>query len=127
MDSVMDVSIRRITAPQSAPVTLAELKAHVHEDLDDATNNTYMTSLINAAVEWCEQYTLRSFITQDWTMTRQSFPVSDRIYLPRGPIQSNGILSVLYYDTAGVQQTWASSNYHLELIIHIRLNLIIVY
>lgn len=116
MEPITNVSIRRSVDPATEPVTLAELKAHVHEDLDDATNNTYMTALIAAARDWCEKYTNRSFITQTWVMTMQSFPASDRIYLPRGPIQSDGVLTVNYFDSATVLQTWSSSNYMTEVL-----------
>ncbi|NDD52968.1 hypothetical protein EBZ39_03670 [bacterium] len=114
IDEVSSVSIRRIVAPSVEPVTLAEFKTHVHEDLSDATNDTYMTSLLLAAREWCEQYTKRSFITQSWSMQMQALPASDRIYLPRGPIQLGGSLAIITVQTNGVGSVFSSSKYNLE-------------
>lgn len=114
MDPVTDVLLRRTASPASEPVTLAEFKAHVHEDLSDISNDVYMTTLLVAAREWCENYTHRAFISQQWTMLRQAWPQDTKIYLDRGPLLSLG--AVLYKDSAGVQQTWSSSNYTVSAL-----------
>lgn len=97
----------RTSAP-SQMVTTAEFKTHVHEDLNDSTNNTYIDSLIVAATDWAEIFTARSFVTQTWTWYLKKIDTTS-LYLPRPQIQS--ITSISYVDTAGSTQTWSSSEY----------------
>lgn len=106
------------------PVTLAELKAHCHEDLSDATNDTYMTNLITAAREWCESYTRRSIATQTWSYALESFPIQPYIYLPRGPVTN--VQSIIYININSAFTTLASSNYivtgDVESIVYLKPN-----
>tara|TARA_Y100001938_G_C8028524_1_gene399343 strand:+ start:368 stop:1195 length:828 start_codon:yes stop_codon:yes gene_type:complete len=49
-----------ITAASTFPVTLTEAKAHLR--VDTSADDTYITSLIKAATQLCEEYTNRFFI-----------------------------------------------------------------
>jgi len=100
---------RLITAPASAPVTLAEAKAQLRVDFAD--EDTLISGLIDAAVSYLDGRTGilgRCLVTQTWELTLDAFP-SDEIELPLGPVQS--ITSIKYFDTAGALQTLSSANY----------------
>ena len=64
-----------ITPPAIEPVTLAEVKTHLRLPAD-ATEDAYLTTLIAAAREYCEQETRRAFITQTWELTLDGWPGS---------------------------------------------------
>lgn len=97
-----------ITEPAEEPITLAEAKAQVNapNDLDD----DYLTSAIIAARQWVEHYTERSLITQTLQLSLDAF--ASEIELPRGPVQS--LVSVVYIDTDGAEQTLATDQYGLD-------------
>lgn len=87
------------TEPSVEPITTAEAKAFVREvstDLDDQ-----FPGWIQSAREWVEQYTGRSLVTQTLLLQLPCF--EERIYLPRGQVQS--VTSVKYLDSAGAEQT----------------------
>lgn len=95
------------TAPSAEPVTSTEAKLHLK--VDHTTDDTLITILIQAAREAVEQHTNRSLITQTRTIKMDTFPISDTISLPNGPLSS--VTSVKYYDTSEVQQTLSSTLY----------------
>lgn len=57
-----------ITPPALEPVTLAEVKTHLRLPAD-ATEDTYLNSLITSARQYCEQETRRAFINQTWELS----------------------------------------------------------
>ncbi len=106
----MNYTSLRPTVPAAAyPVTVAEVKAHLHQDiaLDDALLQGY----IAAATDWAENETGRALIFQTWAMKMPAFPSGDyrAIYLPKPPLSS--VTSITYVDDAGVVQTLAGANY----------------
>ena len=103
-------AIRQTTAPTTFPVTLTEAKAHCRVTDDD--DNNYIVDLIKVATAKVETDTARQLIDAIWTLTLDAFPKI--IYLPYPPVQS--VTSVKYYDSAGSQQTWGSSNYQTDLL-----------
>lgn len=106
-------SLKVTTAPTTEPVTVAELREHGR--FDDADTDAYVTSLGTAARRWVENRTNRALITQTRTLKIDRFPSGDGqvIELPGGVVQS--VSSVSYQDTGDATQTWASSNYELDL------------
>lgn len=129
----MDYASTIVTAPTVEPVTIAEAKGHLRVDVTD--EDTYISGiLIPAAREYCEKATRRALCTQTWdiayprfpngsTMRRivygvawdeRRIPNSTRLEIPLPPLQS--VTHIKYYDTAGVQQTWAAASYvvHIE-------------
>ena len=106
-----------ITAPVAEPLSLYEVKQHVQLPQEYVAHDGYLSALITAAREYCEQQTGRACITQTWDYTFDTWPLTairdvyldGTIYLPLSPIQS--VTSVKYYDQSGVQQTWSSANY----------------
>lgn len=79
-------SLTRATPPAVEPVSVSEAKAHLRVDISD--DDSYISTLITAAREWCEQYLDRTLINTQWTMRLDSFPYE--IELPRPPIATSG-------------------------------------
>ncbi len=79
-------SLTRATPPAVEPVTLTEAKIHLRVDTD--TDDAYISTIITAAREWCEQYVDRTLVQTQWTMRLDSFPYE--IELPRPPIATSG-------------------------------------
>ena len=105
----------RITTPPSIePVTLAEARTHLRiepygsplEHPDD----TYISSAISVAREFCEQYLERALATQTITMVADNF--SKPLLLPNAPIQS--VTDITYVDENGATQTLATTVYELD-------------
>lgn len=99
------------TDPGSEPLVLADVKTRLR--IDNDTENTDLTFMIQAAREVVEQRTNRSLITQSRTMKMDYFPCSDTIRLLNGPIQS--VTSVKYYNDSEVLTTMSSSDYWVDL------------
>lgn len=97
----MSWSLRQIAPPSTELLTLAQAKAQSRVDFTD--EDDYITSLTIAARASVEEYLSRSLITQTWVLGLPAFPYSDRILLPRGPVQS--VTSVKYTDSALVERT----------------------
>lgn len=96
----------RSTAPTLEVMDLDSLKAHLR--ITDDASNAVLDSYLQTATDEAEQYLGRGLLTQSWTLLLDDF--ADVIPLPMAaPLQS--VTSVKYYDTAGVQQTLATSVY----------------
>lgn len=102
-----------ITAAADTPIVLADVTAHLK--WDDAASNSdvdsdaYLTTLIDRALDIAETETWSKFYTQTWDEYFDGF--DDVIRPTLQPIQS--ITSVKYLDTAGTEQTLASTVYEL--------------
>lgn len=96
------------------PVTLSEAKSHLRI-VDDTTDDDYITTLIAAATQWCEDYCDRTFADKTYTVAFDDF-FGTRIELPRPPVRLNATaasatVTISYVDTAGATQTltWSQS------------------
>jgi uncharacterized phiE125 gp8 family phage protein len=87
------------------------MKLHLHESLVDAANDTYIDSLVGAAVDWIESFTRQPLVTTTYTYYLDAFP-SDEIILPRSPVTA--VSAITYVDTNGATQTWSSGNYSIQ-------------
>jgi uncharacterized phiE125 gp8 family phage protein len=105
----------RVTVqPTAQPISLDEARTHLRvtpfgsplAHPDDA----YISALIAAAREWCEEYLRRALSTQTIELGLDEFPTS--IELPLAPVQS--VESIIYIDNAGAEQTVATSVYTLD-------------
>lgn len=107
-------SLRRLTGPSVEPITLTETKQHLRVDID--TDDAYITSLITAAREYCEDYLDRTLIHTQWQMKMDNFP--HEIGVPRPPMVSSGTataLTVTYVeDSAGGTATLSASQYRAD-------------
>lgn len=112
-----------VTPPAAEPVLIAEAKLQVRIDHDE--ENDLLTTLIQAAREYCEKDTQRAFITQTWDYKLDCFPSgaggyseaqasgSDaEIELPMPPLIS--VTSIQYVDTSGSTQTVDPATYVVD-------------
>lgn len=104
------MGLKRTTQPSLEPVTLADAKLHLREDLADVANDAYITSLIVTARQHCEDRIQRTLISSSWTLILDSFPAA--IELTRPPLIS--ITSLRYIDPAGVLQTLSPADYIVD-------------
>lgn len=99
-----------ITPPESEPIEVSEAK---HQTTQDSTitldDEAFETRWIPAARDRMEGATDRQAITAEWEWQGPGFPCFGPLELPKPPLQS--VTWIKYVDTAGVVQTWASSNY----------------
>ena len=93
------------TPPATEPIFLAEVKSYLKiSDYEEyATEDTYLTSLITAAREYCEDFQSRAYITQTWELALPYFPCE--IKIPKGKLQA--IDSITYKNSAGITETLA--------------------
>lgn len=102
------MALKRITAPNALPVSLAEIKAHLRVDTSD--EDADITAKINAAVEAVEHITGRALMTQSWLLSLDAFPRA--LELTRVPVAS--VASIEWDDSAGAPQTLSPSLYALD-------------
>jgi uncharacterized phiE125 gp8 family phage protein len=101
-------TFQRKTAPALLVVDLPVLKEHVRIDVDSSEEDTALGIYHDAAVQWIEEYTGRSLVTQTWQLSAQAFP--HRLWLPRSvPLAS--VTFVKYYNDANTLTTLSSSVY----------------
>lgn len=96
------------TAPSIEPVTLSEIKTHLHIDVDD--HDTELNNLITQARVHVENVTGRALNTQTWKLILDGFKTE--IKVPRPPLQS--VSSITYQDTSDATQTLDASNYSVD-------------
>lgn len=101
--------VTEISAPAAEPVSRTEAKLHLRVDV--TTDDTLIDSLIQAAREYVENYTRRSFVQRTYRADVDYF--DDEIRLPFRPIIA--ISHIKYYTAASpsVLTTLAASNYEL--------------
>jgi uncharacterized phiE125 gp8 family phage protein len=118
-----------ITPPSGEPIDLPTAKTHLRVETGMTDDDALIGLLITAARMYAEQLTARSFITQVWKYTLDSFPgpalenyvpwgveytqPPNAVMLEKGPIVS--IDSITYVDMAGATQTMPSSDYVADL------------
>lgn len=103
------MGLKLITAPAAEPITAAEIITKLGLTTGDVST-TDLDALITGARQWAEEYTARAFITQTWELALDVF--SAAIEIPKPPVAS--ITSIKYLDTAGIEQTLASTEYSLD-------------
>ncbi len=96
-----------VTGPAATPISLTDVKTFLKLDLTDTSEDTILTMMIEAAVDYCEKYTKRDLITKTYTTYRECFKTNMEIR--RSKLQS--IVSISYYDNLDVLQTVSSSVY----------------
>lgn len=66
--------LAQTSAPGTEPLALADVKNYLRVDSDLTQDDTLIALLIGAARRYAEHYTGRSFISQGWKLTMDSFP-----------------------------------------------------
>jgi uncharacterized phiE125 gp8 family phage protein len=87
-------------------ITTAEAKAHLRIDHDD--EDSYISTLIDAAYDFAENYTGRKIRDQEVSESLDDF--KEEIELKYNPVQS--ITSITYYDSNDTQQS--QTDYFLD-------------
>lgn len=106
-----------LASPASAPVDLDLLKDHLRVTSSD--EDALVEVYAKAAGQLFEAKTNRRLISRSFRLDLESFPSQADpcgIELPFAPVSS--VTHVRYYDTAGVLQTWSSSEYLLDATSH---------
>lgn len=106
----MELKLKLITPPVVEPLTVEEALAQLRVDFDD--DNAIIAGFISAAREMAEAHTWRAILTQTWDLSLDQFPASDRITLPRPPLQS--VTGVYYTPNGGTEQTFSAANYLVD-------------
>lgn len=114
-------SLTLITAPEDAlPIDLDRFKAQARLGL--TTEDDLLTSYLKAAVAYLDGrdgLLGRALMTQTWELALDRWPTwesrsrPDWIEIPLPPLQS--VTSITYVDDAGATQTWASTNYQVDI------------
>ena len=97
------MDLKTITPVSTEAVTLTEAKSHLR--IDGTAEDTYITSLITVAREYCETQTRRALASQTLELILDDFP-NDYIELPKSPVQS--ITSIKYKNSDSVETTLTS-------------------
>lgn len=102
-------SLVRVTAPATAPISLAEAKAQMRVEGGD--EDSIIQRLIDAAVAFVDVQGALGFamITQTWA--EWLGPNQSTVYLSLGPVQS--VSSIKYYDTDGNLQTATLADFNI--------------
>jgi len=87
------------TGPTIEPVTPSELREHLRLEKGDTTDEQYLKTLIQLSRVHGEHVTRRAWITQTWTIYRNSFPKKNYIQLPFGSLQT--VNSFSYRNSSG--------------------------
>lgn len=92
------------TAP---PVTTADMKSFLK--ISTSTDDVLIYAMLEAATEWGESYTRRSFRAVTWNLLLDEF--ADRICLRRDPVAS---VTHVKHLVDGAQVTVTASDYYLK-------------
>jgi len=104
--------LEQTVAPATTPISTSEARTHLKiEDTAYDGEDTYVTALIEAAVDIAQERTWRQFITATYVYYLDAFP-SAIIELPISPL--GAVSSITYVDTDGTTQTWAASKYDVD-------------
>jgi uncharacterized phiE125 gp8 family phage protein len=105
------MTTRILTAPVCEPITLAEAKAHLRIEDDITSEDDYITALIIAARQVCENRLTRALVYQQVELSLECFDAV--IELPRAPLRS--VESVKYINSNGVLTTLvADTDYQID-------------
>lgn len=100
---------RVVTPPTESPVSLTEAKAHLR--LEESGDDTYVTTLIEAARLHVEMTCERGLVLQTVELTTGPLSGTQSLPLPGGHLADTPQVVVTYLDSDGVLQTLDSAEY----------------
>ena len=103
------MGLKLVTPPATEPVSLSEAKEHSR--ITGTDEDELITTFIETAREYCEEYQNKAYITQTWDLSLDEFPDSP-YSLPKPPLQS--ISSIKYYDQDGTEYEFNASDYLVD-------------
>lgn len=77
-----------------------------------STEDDWLTSAIEAAREYCENFQNRAYLTQTWDLWLDDWPDADYIELRRPPLAS--VTGVYYYGTDNTMYTLSTADYLVD-------------
>lgn len=101
-----------ITPPAGEPLTLADAKLHLR--VDGTHEDALISSMIRTArqkLDGRDGFLGRALMLQTWEMSLDAFPARE-IKIPLVPL--NAIVSVIYIDRDGIEQTVDAQNYEAD-------------
>jgi uncharacterized phiE125 gp8 family phage protein len=101
--------LKRIMAPATEPLTLAETKLYLR--VDGSEDDPLIGDLIVAARMTAEEWLKRSLITQSWKLAYDDY-AHELVSLPMGPVNSVSSVVVVNRDTT--TQTMDDTTYYLN-------------
>jgi uncharacterized phiE125 gp8 family phage protein len=107
------MSLSLYTGPTTEPLTWAQLQKQLRQEGLEDDKAFAETVIIPAVRDRGELATDRAFTDQAWDLVLDSFPCERWIEIPKPPLVS--VVLVTYVDTSGVTQTWATSNYTVDV------------
>lgn len=103
-----------VTVPADGhPLSVADAKRHLRIDADDTTHDEHVATLVAAAHRHIENSLGVAVMRQTRRTSLYGFPCG-LLWLGAG--HNLTVLTVKYYDTAGVQQTMAGSDYVTDAV-----------
>lgn len=94
-----------VTAPVLTPVSVAEAKSHLVVDHTD--DDTYIGTLIDQAVDFCERFTGKKIMSQVW---RYGIDCMDSFTLVFPAYNVTAVNNLVITDSNGTQTTTAAEN-----------------
>lgn len=88
---------------------LADAKVHLNLTEDDTFHEPAIEAARKDAIGWLEGYSEQSLQERDFLWTLDQF--TSRMRLPIGPVASDGVVSVEYYDSEAVDTTVDAADY----------------
>lgn len=88
-----------------------EFGVSVIKDASTTLENDLLSSLIEAARQYCETFQRRVYITQTWELWLDAFPADNYIKISLPPLQS---VTVKYYDVNDTEATFSSDDYFVD-------------
>lgn len=105
-------TLSQITPPARQPLTQDEVKLQLRLPLGSTSLNRLIDLWIPAAAGHFEEQTGRQIITSTWEYWLAGFPCGSILELPKPPLQD--VISVVYDDADGVEQTLDADSYTVE-------------
>ena len=100
--------------PTQLPITVEEVKAMLGLTSEQSQFDAFITSLIEAAVNFFENETNTKIMEQTWYGYLNDWPLAeDYIEIMYPPLKS--ITAIKYTNTGGTQVTWAATNYAVDV------------
>lgn len=100
-----------VAEPTTEPITIDEAKQFLRLLPDDTSEDDFISGLITAAREYCENFTGRALATQTIAMYLDEIPVSVEVPMP--PLQSVDKIEVIDADKA-VHELIADTDYMID-------------
>ncbi len=108
------MTLKTIVPPVAEPVTLVKAKEHLRIEQEFIEEDSYISSLILAAREYCEGIQNRKYVTQELELILDAFPYDKKYieFTDCSPVQA--VTLITYKDRNGNETIWDPENYVLD-------------